>query len=96
MEGVSQISAKVADEHHITSRLIRSGVFRFSRNPIYLAFALLHLACALSLASPGMLLTLALVLWVMHSHVIAEEEAFHARRFGPQWRSYRERTRRWL
>ena len=82
--------------HRAARVLVTNGVFRFSRNPIYLAFALLHLACALSLASPGMLLTLGLVAWVMHSHVIAAEETFHARRFGPEWQAYRQRVRRWL
>ncbi|HCE40000.1 MAG: hypothetical protein CL543_13330 [Alcanivorax sp.] len=82
--------------HRAARVLVTNGVFRFSRNPIYLAFALLHLACALSLASPGMLLTLGLVAWVMHSHVIAAEEAFHAHRFGPEWQAYRQRVRRWL
>lgn len=82
--------------HRAARVLITGGVFRLSRNPIYLAFALLHLACALSLASPGMLLMLVAVLWVMHSHVIAAEEAFHAHQFGAQWEAYRQRVRRWL
>ena len=82
--------------HRAARTLITGGVFRLSRNPIYLAFALLHLACALSLGSPGMLLMLVAVLWVMHSHVIAAEEAFHAQRFGAQWQAYRQRVRRWL
>ena len=82
--------------HRAARVLVTGGVFRLSRNPIYLSFALLHLACALSLASPGMLLMLLAVLWVMQTHVIAAEEAFHARRFGDQWRAYRQRVRRWL
>ena len=42
-----------------------------------------------------MLLMLVAVLWVMHSHVIAAEEAFHAQRFGAQWQAYRQLVRRW-
>jgi len=82
--------------HRAASTLVTSGVFRLSRNPIYLAFAMLHLACALSLGSPGMLLMLVAVLWVMHSHVIAAEETFHQQKFGAQWQAYRQRVRRWL
>lgn len=82
--------------HRAARVLVTDGVFRISRNPIYLAFALLHLACALSLGSPGMLLMLVAVLWVMQTHVIAAEEEFHARRFGNQWQAYRRRVRRWL
>lgn len=82
--------------HRAASELITSGVFHLTRNPIYLAFAILHLACAVTLGSPGMLITLVPVVWVMHTHVIAEEEAFHQQRFGPRWDRYRHRVRRWL
>lgn len=82
--------------HRAASHLITGGPFRLSRNPIYLSFALLHLACALSLQSVGMLAALLPVLYVMDRHVIAAEEAFHARRFGVDWEAFRTRTRRWL
>lgn len=82
--------------HRAATRLVTGGPFRLSRNPIYLAFALLHLACGLALGSPGMLLMLAPVLYVMDRHVIAAEEDFHAARFEDQWHQYRRRVRRWL
>lgn len=82
--------------HRAASTLITSGPFRITRNPIYLGFTLLYLACVLSLASPGMLLMLVPVLWFISHHVIAAEEAFHARRFGEQWRDYQQQVRRWL
>ncbi len=82
--------------HRAASHLITGGPFRLSRNPIYLSFALLHLACAFSLQSGGMLAALIPVLYVMDRHVIAAEEAFHARRFGTDWTAFRARTRRWL
>lgn len=82
--------------HRAANTLITSGPFRLTRNPIYLGFTLLYLACALSLASPGMLVMLLAVLWVINRHVIAAEEAFHAQRFGDQWQDYRQQVRRWL
>ena len=82
--------------HKAASALVTSGPFRISRNPIYLGFTLLYLACILSLASIGMLLMLIPVVWVINTHVIAEEEAFHARRFGADWQAYCQRVRRWL
>jgi len=82
--------------HRAASTLVTEGPFRFSRNPIYLSFALLHLACAIANGSPGMLLTLPLILYVMDRHVIAAEEAFHQRQFGAAWQAYRARVRRWL
>ena len=82
--------------HRAATELVTSGPFRMSRNPIYLGFTLLHLACGLSLGSTGMLLMLLPVLYVMNTHVIAEEEAFHRRKFDTQWETYSQRVRRWI
>jgi protein-S-isoprenylcysteine O-methyltransferase Ste14 len=82
--------------HRAAATLVTTGPFRWSRNPIYLAFTLLHLACGLALGSPGMLLMLVPVFYVMDRHVIAAEEAFHEQAFATQWQQYRERVRRWL
>lgn len=82
--------------HHAATRLLVRGPFAVSRNPIYLSFAALHLACGLALGSPGILIMLVPVVYVMDRHVIAAEEAFHAIRFGDDWISYRARVRRWL
>lgn len=82
--------------HRAATTLVTGGVFRISRNPIYLAFALLHLGCATALGSPGMLAMLLPVLYVMDRHVIAAEEAFHQQQFGEQWQQYQARVRRWI
>lgn len=82
--------------HRAASTLLDNGVFRLSRNPIYVGFTCLYLAMSISQASIGMLIMLAPVLWVMHTHIIAEEERFHAKQFGDQWQRYRQRVRRWL
>lgn len=82
--------------HRAASTLVTTGPFRWSRNPIYLAFTLLHLACGLALGSPGMLIMLVPVFHVMDRHVIAAEEAFHEQQFPNQWPPYRQRVRRWL
>ncbi|MED5239412.1 MAG: isoprenylcysteine carboxylmethyltransferase family protein [Pseudomonadota bacterium] len=82
--------------HRAARTLLTNGVFALSRNPIYLGFTCLAAAMALSQQSAGMLLMLIPVVWVIHSHVIAAEEAFHAQQFGAQWQAYCQRTRRWL
>lgn len=76
--------------------LLTSGPFRYSRNPLYLSFALLHIACALAQHSPGMLLTLPFAVWAIQHHVITQEEQALAALFGEQWQQYRRRVRRWL
>ncbi|WP_290539164.1 MULTISPECIES: isoprenylcysteine carboxylmethyltransferase family protein [Alcanivorax] len=82
--------------HRPASKLLTQGVFRLSRNPIYLGFTALYLAMALNQHSPGMLIMLVPVVWVIQQHVIAAEETFHAQQFGEQWQAYRQRVRRWL
>ncbi|MED5389585.1 MAG: isoprenylcysteine carboxylmethyltransferase family protein [Pseudomonadota bacterium] len=82
--------------HRPASQLLTRGIFRISRNPIYLGFTGLYLAMALNQHSPGMLIMLIPVVWVIQQHVIAAEEAFHAQQFGEQWEAYRQRVRRWL
>ena len=82
--------------HRPASQLLTGGVFRLSRNPIYLGFTALYLAMALSQHSAGMLIMLVPIVWVIQQHVIAAEEAFHAQQFGEQWQAYRQRVRRWL
>lgn len=82
--------------HRAASTLLTRGVFSLSRNPIYLGFVCLHLAMALGQNSLGMAITVVPVIWVIHQHVIAAEEAFHAQQFGEQWQQYRKRVRPWL
>ena len=82
--------------HRAASTLLCTGVFALSRNPIYLGFTSLYLAMALNQHSPGMLLMLLPVVWVIQAHVIVAEEAFHAEQFGEQWQAYQRRVRRWL
>lgn len=82
--------------YRTANTLITSGPFRFSRNPLYLSFALLHFACAIAQQSPGMLLTLPFAIWAVQQYVIKQEEASLAEHFAEAWQDYRSRVRRWL
>lgn len=79
-----------------TTRIVKTGPYRFSRNPIYLAFTLLHLGVALWVDSGWLLVTLLLTLVVVSYGVIAREERYLERRFGEEYRRYRGSVRRWL
>jgi protein-S-isoprenylcysteine O-methyltransferase Ste14 len=79
-----------------TTALVRSGPYRISRNPIYLAFSLLHLGVAISVGSWWILATLlASVGWIA-AVVIPREERYLERRFGPAYLDYKGAVRRWL
>jgi len=79
-----------------TTVIVQSGPYRFSRNPIYLAFSAFTLAIACWLNSIWLLGTLAAAVSVMSFVVIPREERYLARRFGDQYMRYKATVRRWL
>jgi protein-S-isoprenylcysteine O-methyltransferase Ste14 len=79
-----------------TTRIVRSGLYRFSRNPIYLSFSLLMLGIAFSRNSVWLLGTLAVALCLMNFIVIPREERDLERRFGPEYLGYKWKVRRWI
>lgn len=82
--------------NHPTTTIVRTGPYRFSRNPIYLSFFLLQLGISIWISSTWMLVTLVLAAGLVSAIVIPREERYLERRFGPQYLSYRISVRRWL
>jgi protein-S-isoprenylcysteine O-methyltransferase Ste14 len=82
--------------HHEVSRLVTSGPFRFSRNPMYTGMAVACAGAALWSRSwwPVVVLPLSVVSTVRW--VVEPEEAYLAGRFGADYDRYRSRVRRWL
>lgn len=79
-----------------SSALVTGGVFRFSRNPMYLGFALIVAGTAVLLGTLAPCLVVpAFFILMVRVYVQAEERMLEAR-FGAQWLAYRARTRRWL
>ena len=78
-----------------TTAIVRTGPYRFSRNPIYLAFSLLQLGIAIWVNSLWLLATLAAALALIHV-VIAREEQYLERKFGTEYLAYKASVRRWL
>lgn len=76
--------------------IVRGGPYGFSRNPMYLADALLLAAWTLYLGAPAGVLWLAVFLcWMDRVQIPAEETALQ-RRFGADYDRYRQQVRRWL
>lgn len=76
--------------------LVTNGVFAFTRNPMYLGMAAVHLGLALGLGSIGGLIGLAFAVVAIQTQVIMREEAYMATRFGADYDRYRQQVRRWL
>lgn len=79
-----------------TTVIVRTGPYRFSRNPIYLAFSLLQLGIAAWANSLWLLATLVCAVALVHFVVIPREEQYLERRFGAQYLDYKASVRRWL
>jgi protein-S-isoprenylcysteine O-methyltransferase Ste14 len=76
--------------------LVLDGPFRFTRNPLYLAMALLTIGAGLWLNTWWVLILLAPAMLAIDRLVIAREEAYLRRRFGAEYEAYTARVRRWL
>ena len=78
-----------------TTTIVRTGPYRFSRNPIYLAFSLFQLAIAVWVNSPWLVITLVAAVAVMSLVVIPREERYLEARFA-EYSSYKACVRRWF
>jgi protein-S-isoprenylcysteine O-methyltransferase Ste14 len=79
-----------------TTTIVRTGPYRFSRNPIYLAFSLLQLGLSLWVNSLALLITLIPAVALMWLVVIPREEHYLEARFPAEYLPYKASVRRWL
>lgn len=79
-----------------TTAILDTGVYGFSRNPIYLAMALIYLGVTFAFNRFWLLPPLVFVLLVVHFGVIAREEKYLTRKFGDEYLRYKNLVRRWL
>jgi len=76
--------------------IVRSGPYRFTRNPMYLSLCLLQLALGLVLDGwIPLLFTIPLIL-ILHFGVILREESYLEAKFGEQYLALKREVRRWI
>ena len=78
------------------SKLVVSGLFRISRNPMYVGMAILLVAWGIHLANVAALALVAPFILYMNRFQIEPEERALRARFGAGYDAYRARVRRWL
>jgi protein-S-isoprenylcysteine O-methyltransferase Ste14 len=76
--------------------LVVSGPFRFTRNPLYGALAILFVGLCLEVNMAWGFVVLVPLLLVMHYGVILREERYLESKFGESYRQYRSTVRRYL
>jgi protein-S-isoprenylcysteine O-methyltransferase Ste14 len=79
-----------------TTTIVKAGPYRFSRNPIYLAFALFQTGLALGVNDAWLLVTLLPASLVMSFVVIPREERYLEACLGDEYKRYKASVRRWL
>jgi protein-S-isoprenylcysteine O-methyltransferase Ste14 len=79
-----------------SSQLVTTGVYRISRNPMYVSNALIYGGLASLFSVMWALIFLPLLIIFTQVAVILPEERFLTRHFGDQYRAYQARVRRWL
>lgn len=79
-----------------TCAMVTNGIYRYSRNPMYLGMLLLLMAWALWLSNLAALALLPGFVLYMNRFQIQPEERFLARKFGEDYQAYRASVRRWL
>lgn len=96
--GLFRAAGTTVDPHHPerSTALVTTGVFRLTRNPIYVGFSVALLAHVVYRGSPLALLPLVGYLtWIDRLQVPAEESALRAQ-FGDAWDVYSSTVPRWL
>ena len=84
------------DPGHPTSKVVKTGVFAISRNPLYLGSVIIFLGIALALNMLWTLVTLLVSIIVCHYVLIIPEEKYLAEKFDEEYKDYTATVRRWL
>jgi protein-S-isoprenylcysteine O-methyltransferase Ste14 len=79
-----------------TTSIVTDGVYRWTRNPMYLGMALIYAGLALVADSLAALLLLIPVVIVIQKEVIEREEAYLEAKFGTEYLTYKATVRRWV
>ena len=78
------------------TELVAVGLYRYSRNPMYIAVTLVLIGWAFAFGSMGLLAYAAVAVLAFHLRVVLGEEPWLARTHGILWEQYKRRVPRWL
>ena len=84
------------DPGHPTNKVIKTGLFSITRNPLYLGGAILFFGIALLMRTYWALIALVVSIIVCQSMLIIPEEKYLAEKFGREYKEYTETVHRWF
>jgi protein-S-isoprenylcysteine O-methyltransferase Ste14 len=79
-----------------SNKLIKTGIFAYTRNPIYLSFILFHFSMFLVFENVMYFLTTLCLSYWIHNYVIKFEEDYLLKTFSDEYKSYMSSVSRWL
>lgn len=79
-----------------TPEIISTGVYRVTRNPMYVGMALLQIAIGVGLANWWIIILVPIVLAIVHATAVRHEEVYLECKFGDEYTRYKSSVRRWL
>jgi protein-S-isoprenylcysteine O-methyltransferase Ste14 len=88
-------SFRVGIDINHPNRLITTGIFAFSRNPIYVAFAFILIGQFLVFTNWILLAYIGAAVWLFHRQVLREEE-YLKKHYGQEYAEYCHRVRRYF
>ncbi|MBI2757709.1 MAG: isoprenylcysteine carboxylmethyltransferase family protein [Chloroflexi bacterium] len=84
------------DPHGSVKSIVTSGIYRFTRNPIYAGFLLVLIGIPLNSGTYWGLLLAPVFIVSINNLVIQHEEAYLEKKFGDVYAGYKSRVRRWI
>lgn len=73
-----------------------TGIYAFTRNPMYLGLVLLYTGLAIFIGNWWTLILLPLLIVVIQQYVIKKEEVYLKTAFGEGYNTYTRKVRRWI
>lgn len=77
-------------------KLVTTGIYRFTRNPMYLGMVIILTGLGIFLGSLSAFLVIPLFIWAIHTNFILHEEQLLLNTFGKDYADYLSRVRRWI
>ena len=79
-----------------SNKLITSGIYKYIRNPMYLALVILQIGLGISLSFLHISLMSIFTAIALHYFIIEREETYLKNLFGAEYESYKAKSRRWI
>lgn len=84
------------ETHKPTIKIVAHGMYKYSRNPIYIGLTLFYLGIGIASDNIWILILIIPALIVMQYGVILREEKYLEKKFGEEYLQYKAKVRRWL